>query len=81
MGSEAEAVVAATWHNCILFLDGESCCSVLSVDQHPMIIADADEPRIDRYVCPTEAENIECERLPEYHSRPSQCILLSLWSK
>jgi hypothetical protein len=51
-----------------------------SVDQHRMIIADGDEPRTYRYVCRTKAENIERE-LPEYHSRPLRCILLSLWSK
>ena|SRR5215471_8232681 len=49
--------------NRIIFLDGETWRSVLSVDQHRMILADGDEQRTYRYVCRTKAESIQCERL------------------
>jgi hypothetical protein len=56
--------------NRFIFLDGERWSSILSVDQHRMIIANGDEQRTYRYVCRTKAENIECERLREHHSKP-----------
>jgi hypothetical protein len=55
--------------NRIIFLDGERWSSVLSVDQHRMIIDDGEEQRTYRYVCRTKAENVQCERLREHHFR------------
>jgi hypothetical protein len=55
--------------NRIIFLDGERWSSVLSVDQHRMIIDDGEEQRTYHYVCHTKAENVECERLREHHFR------------